>query len=166
MTDAAAKVDDIVSLDARRSPIVLRWEEGARSVSVNPKDQDHFTVTVEEAIKACKARDTFSSFQVLFKRLLIRLKMWTNEHSSKIKLAYLTVRDASLLFVVITKLVEYDRDLEDELTELDLEIANEVSLSSVRLNVLLLPPASPDSIAAFIAPQYLLTIFSDLPVEQ
>ena len=47
--------------------------------------------------------------------------------------------------------VKYDETLDDELTDLDLEVANDDDYNLIRLNVQNLPRASDESVESFLA---------------
>ncbi len=52
--------------------------------------------------------------------------------------------------------VEFDRELSDELTELDLAVANDLRLELIDLNVMGIPCVSRESAEAFLASGQLL----------
>jgi len=136
----------------RKEPLMLSYEEKGRQIVVTPEDNDRFVTTVEHAIAACQMQQESEEFAKQFDRLLRRLAGWIVEQQDKIKEAYLTVRDAGLLFLVVRKEKHYDRELTDSLTDLDIEIAQSSEFNLVRLSVLALPNASKDSVYSFILP--------------
>jgi len=134
-------------------PIFLRYDELSRQVWIAAKDNDLFSVTVAQAIAACKAADSVEDFKHQFGHLLDKLAIWLGQHRSKIDQAYLTVRDAGLLFIPVRKDVSYDAQLEDALTELDLEVAQAEEFDQIRLSVLALPQTNAEGVSSFINPE-------------
>ena len=135
------------------SPIQLRWGEKNKRVVVTPEDENRFIVTVEAAIRACNAAVQYSAFEPVFSNLLTHLGEWKRQHEEQILDAYLTVRDAELMFVVVKKTREYDREFEDLLTSLDIGIAQDKDFEMINLSVLGLPKSPTKSVADFLSPQ-------------
>ncbi len=139
-------------------PNILRldYQEPGGTVLVVPADQDRFALTVEEAVKACRAYERAATFQRQFKILLRMLADWIREHRANVGEAYVTVRDAGLLFLVVKQSAAYDDTFEDELTQLDLAVAQDPNLDLIRLSVLAVPPASQEGVESFLAPGFTL----------
>ena len=144
-----------MSLTKSESPLQLTWSQKDRKVVLSAEDNDRFVLTVEEAIAACRVYDPSgrARLQTQFKRLLDLLGEWVGDHSEKIEKAFLTVRDRGLLFLVMMNQVQYDPALEDDLTELDLQIANEPDFQDFSVSVLALPECGADAYLSFINPQ-------------
>lgn len=134
----------------------LLWEERDGEILVRPENDEAFLITVEEAIAACRsARDTDQAgniikFKIQFDRLLNTLGKWIHERSSKIARAFVTIRDAGLLFLIVHKEQQYDSIIEDELTVLDMAIAQSGEFAMIRLSVLCLPSCDDHSIGSFV----------------
>ena len=62
------------------------------------------------------------------KLLLERLARWVRDNAAMIDTAYVTLRDAKLAFLVVSKTPECNDDLEDSISELDFHIANDPDL--------------------------------------
>ena len=90
-------------------------------------------------------------FKDQFDLLVSHLAEWLRDRRSDIRDAYLTVCDTGLLFVVVRNSREYERDFEDSLTDLDIEIANDSAYDLIRMDVLALPDVSEDSVRSFLA---------------
>ena len=103
-----------------------------------------------DAARACGAYEQQQRFPAQFQELMARLCRWSQEHSADVGSAYITVRDGGLLFLVVRREAEYDRDFEDALTDLDAEIARDEDLDLVRLSVLALPHCPPESLDSFL----------------
>ena len=121
--------------------IPLKWSEKDRKILVEDADEDRFSMTVEEAIDACKVyeREKQPIFRKQFKMLLNFLGGWSYKRKNKLAKVFLTIRDAGLLFLVVTKRKTYNEGFEEELTQLDLEVANEEDFSEIWLSVQALP---------------------------
>src|SRR5262245_23786767 len=102
--------------------IQLDAKDEGGSVTVTPRDQDRFILLVEEAIEACKEAAKDKQAKRRFMLLLNRLQRWLLTRLD-VADAYLTDRDGGLFFVVVRKVATYDDGFEDELSELDREIA-------------------------------------------
>ncbi len=142
----------VVPISKALPPIELHCGHKDRNVIVSPADSDRFTFTVEETIRACQLNKKVSEFKPVFNNLLENLGKWIKNHTDKIDNAYITVRDACLLFVVVQKDKPHDRKFEDELTDLDLSVAHDAIFSDIRLNVIAIPKTSPDAVLTFLTP--------------
>jgi hypothetical protein len=129
------------------------YEEQGGQVQVVRKNRDQFFLSLGEAVAVFAA---FASSRVDFRSqmsdLLDKLSDWVRSREDKIKSACFTVRpDNSSLFVVTQKDVPFDETLSDELTDLDIEIANDEAYSLISLDVLAIPAVSRESANAFLS---------------
>jgi hypothetical protein len=85
------------------------------------------------------------------RKLVRRVTEWLDVHPEDVQEAYLTVRDSGLLFLIVRKTKPFNEALEDALTELDLEIANDETLDLIRFSGLVLPATSAESVKSFLA---------------
>jgi len=145
-----------MSQATRPNILHLDYQQRDGTVVVVPADEDRFALTVEEAVKACRAYEQASAFRHQFQILLRELADWIGQHRNQVAEAYVTVRDAGLLFLVVKKSPEHDDTLEDQLTELDLAVAQDPNLNLIRLSVLAIPPVSHEGIDSFLAPGFTL----------
>jgi hypothetical protein len=96
--------------------------------------------------------DKFKGFSDQLRDLVQLLVEWLGEHKAKIKSAQFAFRDGGgILFLVMQKERTFDQQLSDSLTDLDLAIATNKELDLIELDVLLIPPVSPEAASAFIA---------------
>ena len=117
-----------MSTTTQTSPIPLSWHERDRLVRIEPEDEDRFGLTVAEAIYACRSAVSERTFRRQFEKLLVRLAEWVATNRRLLADAFLSVRDAGLLFLVVQKEKALDEELEEKLVRLDLEVArNEVA---------------------------------------
>jgi len=94
------------------------------------------------------------AFVEQFGSVLGRLAQWLREHAKTFSRAFVTVRESGLLFVVLRDNAGFDPDFEDELTDLDLEIAQNPRFDHIDLNVLSLPRSSKTAYSSFLHPEY------------
>lgn len=120
-------------------------------VWVESEDEDRFLMTVEAVVSACKTHGRFADVGKQLRKLVRKLTQWLDEHPEDVQEAYLTVRDSALLFLIVRKTKPFNEALEDALTELDLEIANDETLDLIRFSVLALPATSKESVQSFLA---------------
>lgn len=136
----------------QQEPLRLNFMEGERQVVVLTEKEERFAITVDEAIAACRASTNIREFKRQFNQLLQKLGHWIGNHQKKIRFAFLTVRDQGLLFLVVRKETKYDREFEDELTELDVAVAHDTSFDLIHLSVLALPNVEREACTAFLNP--------------
>lgn len=137
-------------------PVRLKWSEQNRTVMFEPEDQDRFTMKVEEVIQACNIHQQRKEFESQFDDLKNILGNWIHARKDKITKAFVTIRDTRILFLVVTKNVEYDSNLEDELAELDWGIAHTPLLSAIPLSIQSLPQCDVEIYEAFLSPPVIL----------
>lgn len=139
-------------------PILLNWDQKDRMVMVEDKDEDRYLLTVEQAIEACGAhnKENRAIFKRQFEDLQAYLGQWASERKGKIRRAFLTIRDAGLLFLLVTQKKTYDENFESELTKLDLEIANSNDFSEIQMSVQALPLCNEDNYYSFCNPEWTL----------
>ncbi len=128
-------------------------DEGSRVV-VTPENEDRFVMSVRDAAEACRAAYDRDCFVRQFQALLERLAGWLHGRRDAVAEAFVTVRDADLLFVIIQRQTAFDPAMEDALTELDLAVAGDAAFDRLHLNVLALPHTAETAYATFLHPQY------------
>lgn len=139
-------------MTAATQPIIqLRYSDDSQRVVIE-KDgaNDRFVITVAAAIDACHASGQKEEFYRQFRDMQVRLTEWLKVHADLIDEAYLTVRDAAILFLAVQKSPAFNQALEDSLTDLDIAIAQEKDLSLIRLNVLAIPKTSAASVESLL----------------
>lgn len=140
-----------MSATATRSSIILLDASETNQVVVVPPNKDKFCLPIQQAIKACQATDNSYRCGQQFEALLERLSTWLTERKSRISSAAVTIRQSDILFYVVQKDVGRDSELADDLTSLDLEIANSIDYDLIELNVMSVPFVSEDSSSAFLS---------------
>ena len=141
-----------VDTTASRPPVVeLHFEDREGRVRIVPANRDLMTIPVAMAIEACRAFNQQIVFKDQFDMLVDCLGRWINGHREQIGDAYLTIRDAGLLFLVVHRATSYDDAFESALTDLDLEIANDDDYGLINLSVLGLPSVDEQSVHTFLS---------------
>lgn len=132
----------------------LNWSQADLRFVIEPQDEDRFVMTKEEVIEACRVYDKAKrgSFQVQFKNLINHLCAWSYARQGRLAHAFLTLRESRLLFLVVTKGTAYDDQFENELTALDIEIANSDAFSEISLSVQSLPNCGAHAYRSFCKP--------------
>lgn len=132
---------------------VLLDEAMEGEVRVRRKNRDMFFMTLGEAVAVCAdfAKDK-NDFTAQVTDLLDALSEWVTQRRDGIKSAHLTFRpDRSVFFVVMQKETPFDAKLSEELTDLDINVANDPAFDRLKLDVLLIPAVSRDSANAFLS---------------
>ncbi len=135
----------------QRGLLTVLDESSSEFARVDMKDGDKFFIAVGEAARALKMYNRMEQFEGQFRELVQILINWSRDHKDKIHTAMLASRDRDLLFFVVQKNVEFDSDLTDALTDLDISIANNKNLELINLEVLAVPYVTPDAYSAFTA---------------
>jgi hypothetical protein len=135
------------------TPIQLLYQEKNNFITVIPEDEELFYLTVDKAIQACRAYNYTSAFSNQFQKLLDKLAQWIHVNKNEIESAFLTVRDAGLLFLVVRNSKKYNGQFEDKLTELDIEVAQDKNFDKIKLSVLAIPQVDFEQISSFLNPQ-------------
>lgn len=131
--------------------IELHFEEKTGIVRVTPGDDTLLLMSVEEAIHACRAFKRQLEFKGQFDQLLKCVWQWLTARREKVSNAFLTTRDEGLLLLIVTETSERDETLESEITELDLQIANDADYRLIDLSVLAIPKCPKESIQSFLS---------------
>lgn len=134
-----------------RTTLVLLDEHSDATVTVIPRDRDSFCISVEEAVSACRMVDAGYSFVRQVADLRDELSTWIDAHRADIQAAYISFRSSGILFVVVQKEVRRNNRLADDLTELDIRIANDDRFDLLNVDVLSLPKASREALSAFLS---------------
>ncbi|MEX2286505.1 MAG: hypothetical protein WD648_05395 [Planctomycetaceae bacterium] len=140
-------------------PIVIAYDSEADVVTVIPKDEARFEVQKQRAIEGLQRAKQAEVFRAQLDLLLGRLANWSKAHEAKVACAYLTLRDTRLSFVIISREAECDDDLEDDASRLDLKVSSNVDLDLIRMNVLVLPLTSTESLQSFVDKRFLIRVW-------
>jgi len=133
---------------SRKAPIQLDWEDKDGKVTITPKDQDRYLLGVRTIIERAQYGREIELFSEQLTLLQRELATWLKGRDD-LSQAFLTMRDGGLFFLVVKKDAKYSESLEDELSDLDIQLAND-DLLNLPVDVLALPNASADSIDTFL----------------
>jgi hypothetical protein len=137
-------------------PVLLRYFRKDQKIVVEPEDEDRFVITMREAVAACGAYLEELKFREQFFVLLNQCGAWIDKHKKQIAHAYITIQDGGVLFLVIQKGKARDSSLSNDLSALDIEIANNDNLSLLDVSVLVLPKGTKADVNSFINHEFLL----------
>jgi hypothetical protein len=146
-------MDSLLEYQDADVPIVIDWFDEGETVRVKPRNQSRFDVQKDRAISILQLAHSAESQLWL---LLEKLSGWMRDNASRTSAGYLTLRDAKFAFIVISRSVECDDDLEGSLSELDFQIANDPDLDVIRMNAFVLPPVSREALNSFFDRRLLL----------
>lgn len=133
--------------------VEVDWFDDSEIVRVTPRDQRRFDVQKDRAIKLLQLAN-YADTQLSL--LLEKLGHWIRANADKVDIAYLTLRDDRFAFLAVSQKAECDEQLEDAISDLDFEVANDNDLNVIRMNAIVLPPASADGLRSFFDPRFLL----------
>lgn len=140
-----------MSVDATQKNVIrLEYQEKDRSVLINPEDQDKFVLSVAQMIESAKLFSLITKFVTVMPVIMEKIGQWLGGHRTEVEKAFLTLKDRSLLLLVVQKQKEYNQVLQESLVNLDIEIAQDERMGIVPLSVLLLPMTSQEAIDTFI----------------
>jgi hypothetical protein len=120
-------------------------------VMVHLESGDMFTLPLKAAIDACGSVENVQRFGKQLEILLARLAAWIGQHEDDVQEAYVTFRDAGLLFLVVRKTRKLNEALENSLTDVDIEIAQDENLCLIKLSVLALPQTTEENVRSFLS---------------
>jgi hypothetical protein len=139
--------------ETAQKPIEIDWFDEGDLVRVNPQDQMRFEIHKDRVIRLLQLHNEAERQLEL---LIHRLQRWTHAHSAKVSESYLTLRGDRLGFFAVSNSAKCDDELEDSISDLDLEIANDSDLESMQVNAMVLPPASSVALSSFFDERFLL----------
>ena len=112
---------------------------------------DRFFLTAQQAIDALSLASQAVQFQRQFSELLQRLYVWVNDRRQRLSAAYISISVEGLTLLVVQRNLVADFPLEDELVDLDIEVANDEEFNLVPFNTLLIPRVSNDVLKSFLS---------------
>ena len=138
--------------------VELDWYASDEKVRVTPRNQQRFDISKDRAIEILQvAEERRERFEKQFSLLLTTLAEWVHKRAEKVETPYLTIQDASFLFVVVQKTAELDLAFEDELSALDFQIANDSAFDLLQLHAISLPPVEDESLRSFVFEPFVLS---------
>lgn len=131
---------------------IIRLKHGDNSrIIVEMKDGDRFGITSNDAAMACHFYEAGrKAYDQQVRALSDRLTKWFQQNADFVKEARLGPRPDGLLFLVVMASPEHNPDLEDRMTALEAEVAQDATLDMIRLEVQAVPDFGTASIQAFL----------------
>lgn len=114
----------IEDMTTSHRPIQIDFKS-AEVILVVPDNEDRFLLTMKEAAQACKRAATEKEWQHDFDRFLVHLHEWGTRNASRVDSVLVKVSDGVLNVLVCTAGDWYNTDLDDMITELDLDLVKE-----------------------------------------
>jgi hypothetical protein len=108
--------------DEKTKPIYLTYRS-IEQVVVEPEDQDRFVTTVQEAARACKSAQDGSQWRQQFEAFLAFIHEWCKQRQDRVESGFVDVGDGGLRVSICVTSENFDFDFEDEVTELDIVLA-------------------------------------------
>ena len=103
-------------------PIRLDFKSVQQVVVTGP-DGGRFVVTAKEAALACRSDLDEKAWQHEFEGFLALLNGWCASRHDRVKSAYVGISSEGLTVVIVTKGSDYLFDFDDEVTNLDIQLA-------------------------------------------
>ncbi len=133
----------------RRAIQLDYWSMQGEMITVTPRDHDRFSMRMQVAIELLQKREKRDRVTGQISLLFRQLAAWLKDRND-IQSAYVTLRDGELAFVVVHDSETYDAEFEDELSDLDIQIANDVDLPDIEMSVFSLPMVSDEALDSFL----------------
>ena len=127
-------------------PIRLHFTDQTRVV-VTPEDEDRFMTTAAEAARACRHVQDILKWKQEFDGLLRHVNEWCQAKVERVSSAYMTFSDDGLRLFLLSKGSGYRFDLDDMVSELDIEICNKFELCPTEVSHF--PEAPIESLSSF-----------------
>lgn len=141
--------------------VELDWYADGDVVRVIPRNQRRFEVQKDRAIEVLQRAGEADRFNQQFALLLDRLAAWVCDRQEKIANAILTLQDGALSFVVVRTEAKYDEGFQDDLAEIDFEIANDRDLDLIKMQTLALPHVAGEALLSFLDDRLILSYHGD-----
>jgi hypothetical protein len=139
-------------------PIRLDFESVQR-VLVTDDNGDRWLTTVREAAQACRSALDQQEWKEQFQSFLGHIYEWSKKHADIVFAAYVGVSSEGLTGVIVTKGTEYRLDFDDEVTKLDIELAEK--FPDCRADILQSPEGEPEGRIPYISLDRALQVYGD-----
>jgi hypothetical protein len=140
----------------KRDVILLHYSAG--HVTVEPQDEDRFVISAQKAVEACQQQHRHEqSIKVFKQRFLQPLRVWCEDHASKIQGCYVPPPEAGHLEVyVLGATPRYDFDLGRELAKLELHLVD----AGWRVHVMQIPECPGESLRTHFNPDGAIAVYA------
>jgi hypothetical protein len=105
-------------------PIRLNFRS-IQQVVVEPEDENRFLMTAREATRACEQAQGEKELREQFTQFMLYLHKWCEAHADEVCAAYVYPGDGFLNILVCTRGDGYRFDFDDQVTELDIDVARQ-----------------------------------------
>lgn len=150
-----------VALPETIKPVELDWHAENDVIHVIPRNQKRFEIQKDRAIEILQRAKDAERFHQQFSLLLDRLAEWVRGHESEIAQAIITLQDDRLTFVVVRNKALYDEQFQDDLADVDCDIANDPDLDLIKLKTLALPIVGGEALRSFLDERLVLVYYGN-----
>ena len=133
--------------------------QSRQQVVITGTEGDRWVTTVNEAAQACRSALDQKSWEEEFRSFLTRINEWAKQHSDVVSAAFVGVSCEGLTGVIITKGPDYRMDFDDEVTQLDIELANR--FPNCRADILQSPEGEPVSRIPYISLERAVQVYGN-----
>ena len=119
-------------------------------VTIHSQDGDLFALTKQMIARAGRIAAGIEAFDNQLTALRAELEGWAAQRADLIDQVFLALKGDQFLFLVVLKGKAYNGIFEDDLTELDMSIAQNPDYDLIPLSVLALPACAEDVIRSFL----------------
>jgi hypothetical protein len=107
--------------------------DGDKRYVIHPGDNDIFVRTGRQIIDACQLRISLEVWYGEFAEMLEFVNTWCGQNADFVRCCVCTTRAARVMLFFAPKSKSFDFDLEDKLTDLDIQISGKFSVGTVEL---------------------------------
>jgi hypothetical protein len=145
--------------ESKQEAIQLNFQSVQQVVVTDKDGKDRWVTTVKEAAQACRSALAEQEWKQQFEAFLGRIHQWAGEHGDMVSAAFVGVSSEGLTGVIITKGPEYRHEFDDEVTDLDIELAQK--FPNCRADILQSPEGEPESRIPFIALERAVQVYGN-----
>ena len=142
-------------LQPNTEQVQLIWSNDGATLTVTPDNEDRFAIRKQKLIEFLKLAAKSEQFDQQLDFLIKQLATWLSGRED-VQAAYLTVIEGTLSFAVLQKHVKFSDTFDDELSQLDHDLANDSDLDLIKMNTLSLPPISNTALNQFLDPRFVV----------
>jgi hypothetical protein len=139
-------------------PIRLDFQS-VQQVVATGNDGDRWVTTVREAAHACRSALDQKGWKEEFEAFLSHIHEWAKKHADVVSAAYVGISSEGLTGVIVTKGPEYRLEFDDEVSDLDIELAQR--FSNCRADILQTPECDPESRVPYISLHRAVQVYGD-----
>ena len=141
---------------ANKSAAPIRLSSRIKDKRVLVEDGDSQLLwTVDQVLTACRAYNRHVELADVTRQvreLWALLTEWLAARGDAVQSAHLQPANlGQLLFLVVQKAPQFNQELTDSLTELDMDVANDDRFKLIKMMVRLVPPCEQDQIEAMLS---------------